>query len=228
MPCWVIVSTSREGVGPTSKTPRAAMPSPPDPTSPRAGFAWKFPSTVALVLVLSAIAWWGHVATTSHQPVRPQLLCQGYSACSADGYPTHGYPRHLSSSYWGSVPGDSCTNYVAYVERMGQVVVDGAVERGELGNAATWAARASSHGIIVRSSPSVGSVAQWDAGSPGVGPLGHVGIVEAVSHGGTVLEVSEQDILGRTDGFAWVRLVRGQPGPGGQSWPDAFLVFPTL
>lgn len=203
------------------------MSPPPVPASPRAGFTWRFPSTVALVLVLSAIAWWGHVATTSHQSPKPQLLCQGYNACGADGYSTHGYQHHLASSYWGSVPGDSCTNYVAYVEQTRHVVVDGAVTNGALGNAATWAARAPSQGISVRLSPTIGSVAQWNAGAPGVGPLGHVAVVEAVSDGGAILELSEQDLQGRTDGYAWVRLVRGQPGPGGQSWPDSFLTLAT-
>lgn len=89
-------------------------------------------------------------------------------------------------SYWGMYAGHNCTNYVAW--RLSSTGI--ARPRTQPGNAADWAANAVIDGYAVDDVPTVGAVAQWDAGVGGYGADGHVAYVERVEDDGTVL-VSE-------------------------------------
>jgi surface antigen len=87
----------------------------------------------------------------------------GYYGASTWGYPVTG-------------GGHNCTNYAAY-----RLSKNGASNPGNLGNAANWANNARYKGFTVNNIPVAGSIAQWNAYTPG-GPsqYGHVAYVEAV------------------------------------------------
>jgi len=114
-------------------------------------------------------------------------LCDGYAACSVHGYSTHGYQVHAGTSYWEMEAGDECTNYVAFVESSAYRVPEPGYG---LGNAGSWGANARAHGVEVNQTPSVGSVAEWYGDSYGIGPDGHVAVVEQVGCALKLAEVS--------------------------------------
>lgn len=87
------------------------------------------------------------------------------------------------NSYWGMTPGHNCTNYVAW-KLIGLGVPRPATGPG---NAGEWAANAIADGYLVNRTPAVGAVAQWDAGTPMGGELGHVAYVEAVHDDGSIV-----------------------------------------
>jgi surface antigen len=149
--------------------------------------------------------------------------CTGWSGCSQGGYTTHGYQAHEGSQYWGSVTGNECTNYTAYVE---QTVYGVAAPKYSLGNAGSWASNASSHNVPVNGQPSTGSIAQWNYNA-GVGMLyGHVAIVEAVAADGSWIKVSQQDIAGVTDGYDWQIVYKNNAlNSKYQPWPSNFIHF---
>lgn len=41
------------------------------------------------------------------------VLCTGYDACAAAGYPDAGYEANASTSWWRQYAGHNCTNHVA-------------------------------------------------------------------------------------------------------------------
>ncbi|MGH9170595.1 MAG: CHAP domain-containing protein [Acidimicrobiales bacterium] len=159
-------------------------------------------------------------ATASPAAAPSEVLCQGYSACTDVGYPSHGYGDAEWNSYWGMDAGDECTNYVAYVE---SVVYGVRSPDYVLGNAVDWPQAAAADGVLVNRTPSVGSVAEWGAYDPGVGPDGHVAIVEAVGPGDSWIEVSQQHFDEYADGYIWTKIFAGSQA--WQSWPDAFIHF---
>jgi surface antigen len=151
------------------------------------------------------------------------VLCSGYAACASLGYDSHGYPTHGGTSYWQMTAGDECTNYVAYVEA---TVFGAPTPDYLLGNAGQWPASAAEHGVTVNDVPSVGAVAEWDGGAYGIGPEGHVAIVEKVGpHDGYIL-ISQQHIGSDVNGFDWTQINAGFPADSWQSWPDHFIHFP--
>ncbi len=146
-------------------------------------------------------------------------VCGGYSGCSASGHTTHGYEAHAGASYWGMEADNECTNYVAYVE---SAVYGAPTPAYNLGNADAWAVNAAAHGVQVNDVPSVGAVAEWNGGEPGLPPPGHVAVVEAVGPDDSYIVVSQQHIH-VADGYDWELIRAG--AQAWESWPDQFIHF---
>jgi hypothetical protein len=118
--------------------------------------------------------------------------------------------------------GNECTNYVAYVEaRYFRVATPGY----RLGNAYQWPTAAAAHGVTVSKVPSVGSVAVWDGGAYGIGPDGHVAVVERVGPRHRYIVVSQQHLRGVANGYEWTRINAGFPARAWESWPSQFIHF---
>jgi surface antigen len=149
-------------------------------------------------------------------------LCSGYDGCDAAGMPSHDYSSGYYTSWWDMDPGDECTNYVAYVE---STVYGVPTPDYELGNAADWPAAAAANGVVVNSTPTVGSVAVWNPYSPGIGPLGHVAVVEEVGPRNSWIVISQQHLLADADGYEWTRLNPNEPGAEWEAWPNYFIHF---
>jgi surface antigen len=155
--------------------------------------------------------------------VPSSVLCMGWTACASQGYPSYGYATQGYQSYWDMSPGDECTNYVAYVESQ----VFAAPAPGYLlGNGGQWAASAAAQGVTVNDVPSVGAVAEWNGGSYGMGPLGHVAVVEKIGPDDSYIDISQQNIGSAADGYEWVQINAGFPSTTWQAWPDNFIHFP--
>jgi surface antigen len=150
------------------------------------------------------------------------VVCTGYAGCARRGHSDHGYPRHATASYWRMTAGNECTNYVAYVEAR---VFHARRPRYLLGNAGQWAATAAAHGVVVNHVPSRGAVAEWDGGAPGMGPEGHVAVVERVGRRGRYIIISQQHVGSDRNGYDWTRINAGFPARDWQEWPDHFLHF---
>jgi len=151
------------------------------------------------------------------------IVCAGYASCDSRGDPSHGYAAHAGVSYWRMFAGDECTNYVAYVE---SAVLKAPEPPYLLGNAGQWPATAAAHGVVVNDVPSVGAVAEWDGGAPGMGWAGHVAVVEKVGPRGRYIVISQQHIGADPDGYDWTRINAGFPAADWQEWPDHFIHFP--
>jgi len=147
-------------------------------------------------------------------------LCNGYAACSVSSYTTHGYPSHSSSSYWRMDPGDECTNYTAFVESQTYGVATPAYV---LGNGGDWATNARLHGVLVNTIPTVGSVAEWNGDEAGIGPEGHVAVVERVGAHGSYIVVSQQHVMADANGYDWEQIDAGSNS--WEPWPDNFIHF---
>ncbi len=174
-------------------------------------------SRLALLLTLLCVAL-APLAGTAQ--AADSQLCSGYVACNAGTFTTHGYENAAGTSWWSMYAGINCTNYVAYVES--QVY---GVSRPSLllGNAYQWAANAAAMGIPVDSTPRVGAVAVWGAGTPGMGSDGHVAVVEAVAADGSYIDVSQSGMALSGDGFDWERVYR--TGGSWEPWPSSFIHF---
>jgi surface antigen len=152
-------------------------------------------------------------------------LCDGYAACTAAGYPSHGYGAHADSSYWMMSAGDECTNYTAFVE---QTVYGVRAPGYVLGDGGVWAQSAAARGVVVDRTPTVGAVAEWDDGTDGIGGPGHVGVVEAVGrvgHGIGWIDISQQHIDGDADGYDWERIDAHSSSSAWEPWPSHFIHF---
>jgi surface antigen len=150
-------------------------------------------------------------------------LCEGWSGCSCSPYTTHAYENVMGTSWWGMNTGTDCTNYVAFVESS----VYGVTEPDfHLGAAKDWATNAAEHGVTVNETPSVGSVAQWNANDPDINSDGHVAIVEQVGLNGSYIVVSQDNWSSDTNDFGWALILADTPGQG-EPWPDNFIHFPT-
>jgi surface antigen len=150
------------------------------------------------------------------------VLCDGYTGCNRAGYHSHGYGQHQTRSYWRMDAGDECTNYVAYVE----ATTFGVRAPGYLlGNADQWPGRAWAHGVSVNRVPRVGSVAVWGGKAYGIGPQGHVAVVEKVGPHDSYIIVSQQHLLAEANGYDWTRINAGFPSHSWQSWPRRFIHF---
>ena len=153
----------------------------------------------------------------------PSTLCDGYVACSTGSFTTHGYPAHAGSSYWRMYAGNNCTNYVAYVE---STAFGAATPPNLLGDADQWPTNALRDGALVNHTPTVGSVAEWNPGSPGIPSPGHVAVVERVGPDQSYIVISEQNILDAND-YAWVKINADSSLNQWQQWPSNFIHFPT-
>jgi surface antigen len=147
-------------------------------------------------------------------------VCSGYAACSSGGFTTHGYEAHSSVSYWTMSPGDQCTNYVAYTESTTYGVPTPSFN---LGNGGSWAVNAAANGVLVNNVPSVGAVAEWNGGEPGLPPPGHVAVVEAVGPNDSYIVISQQHIAADPGGYDWMHINAGSQG--WEPWPDNFIHF---
>jgi surface antigen len=153
----------------------------------------------------------------------PSTLCHGYVACSRGTFTTHGYPAHFGTPYWRMYAGNNCTNYVAYVESTTYGV---ATPPNLLGNAGQWPTTATLDGALVNQTPTVGSVAEWNPGSPGIPFPGHVAIVEQVGPHQSYIVISQQDIFD-VDSYDWIRINADSSVNQWQQWPSHFIHFPT-
>lgn len=147
-------------------------------------------------------------------------LCGGYATCNAEGFSTHGYENAAGQSWWAMYPGINCTNYAAFVESQAYGVAEPDLL---LGDAYEWADRAAEAGIPVDQTPTVGSVAQWDADAPGMGGYGHVAIVEAVASNGSYIDVSQSGMGTADDGYDREQIDRS--GGSWEPWPSSFIHF---
>jgi len=162
----------------------------------------------------------GGVLDSSSASADAFKVCSGYGACSVNGYTTHGYEAHAGVSYWTMNAGNECTNYVAYVES----AVYGVSTPGyNLGNGGAWAANAAAHGVVVNNVPTVGAVAEWNGGEPGLPPPGHVAVVEAVGPDDSYIVISQQHIAADPGGYDWMRIDAGSQS--WEPWPDHFIHF---
>ncbi len=151
-------------------------------------------------------------------------LCSGYTACSQGTFTTHGYQNHSGSSYWTMYPGDNCTNYVAFVESTEYQVPTPTFN---LGDGGLWATAAAQNGVLVNSTPAVGSVAVWSGGSSGMGADGHVAVVEAVGPNDTYIVISQQHIFNDVNGYDWTVINADASQNQWEQWPDSFIHFST-
>jgi surface antigen len=147
-------------------------------------------------------------------------LCTGYAACSTGSFTTHYYELSAADSWWRMYPGDNCTNYVAFVESQ---VYDVPEPDFQLGDGGQWGYRAAEYGVPVNEDPTVGSVAVWDAGAPGMGGYGHVAVVEDVAPNGSYIDVSQSGMGSADDGYDWERIYAS--GGSWEPWPDSFIHF---
>jgi surface antigen len=150
------------------------------------------------------------------------IVCAGWSGCDANGDSSHDYAAHEDVPYWRMIAGNECTNYVAYVE---SAVFGAPAPSYLLGNAGQWPASAEAHGVAVNGVPSVGAVAEWDGGAPGMGPMGHVAVVEQVGPDDRYIVISQQHIGSDPDGYDWTRINAGFPSANWQEWPSHFIHF---
>jgi surface antigen len=163
-------------------------------------------------------------ARSAAADVPSTVLCTGWASCASQGFPSYGYATEGYQSYWNMSPGDECTNYAAYVESR----VFGAPAPADLlGNGGQWAISAADQGVTVNDVPSVGAVAEWNGGAYGMGPLGHVAVVEKVGPGDSYIDISQQNIGSAADGYEWVQINAGFPATTWQEWPDNFIHFPV-
>jgi surface antigen len=176
---------------------------------------WQVP---AIVAIAGLPAFAGHSAARGPS----SIVCAGYASCSTRGHSSHGYAAHARASYWRMTAGNECTNYVAYVE---SAAFRAPEPRYLLGNAGQWAATAAAHGVPVNRRPTVGAVAEWDGGAPGMGPAGHVAVVEKVGPRDRYIVISQQHIGSDPDGYDWTRINAGFPASTWQEWPDHFIHF---
>jgi surface antigen len=150
------------------------------------------------------------------------IVCAGWSACDASGHSSHGYGPHEGTMYWRMYAGNNCTNYVGYAETAAFGVPAPSYL---LGDAGQWAASAAAHGVPVNGVPSVGAVAEWDGGAPGMGAAGHVAVVEQVGPNDSYIVISQQAIGSDPDGYDWTRINAGAPASQWQEWPSHFIHF---
>jgi surface antigen len=151
-----------------------------------------------------------------------RTLCTGWARCARHGYPSYHYQSKGWRSYWRMSAGDECTNYAAYVESAVYHVREPSYL---LGNGGQWAQSAAAHGVLVNHTPSVGAVAEWDGGAFGIGPMGHVAVVEAVGPHDRYILISQQHISSERDDYDWTKIRAHYPADEWQEWPSNFIHF---
>ena len=134
------------------------------------------------------------------------VLCTGYDACNAAGYPDSGYKAVSSTSYWRQTPGHNCTNYAAY--RLVKNGLPNERPASLTGNAYNWGP---AFPDLTDDKPAKGAIAWWDTS---YSATGHVAYVEKVISPDEIL-VSEDNWGGD---FRWRRVTRS-----GGRWPQGFI-----
>jgi surface antigen len=190
------------------------------------GAALRLPVLAVLAAGLTLVTGSGPASAAGPDlsQVASSLLCTGWSGCAGSGYASYAYSSQGYQSYWDMSAGDECTNYVAYVESQ---VFGAPTPDYLLGNGGQWAASAAAHGVVVNDVPSVGAVAEWNGGSYGMGPLGHVAVVEKVGPDDSYIYISQQNISSAPDGYEWVRINAGFAPSSWEEWPSNFIHFPV-
>jgi surface antigen len=179
-------------------------------------------TAVIFVALIASLAGLGLCSVTAAR-ADGIVLCQGYADCSVGNFTTNGYESAAATSWWQMYPGVNCTNYAAYVESQ----IFGVAKPGYLlGDAGQWAANAAAHGVTVDGVPSIGSVAVWDSGAPGMGGYGHVGIVEAIGPDGDYIDVSQSGMGTSSNGYNWEQIYPGTRSGSWEPWPSSFIHFP--
>jgi surface antigen len=163
-----------------------------------------------------------HLSARHAMGLPSRTLCTGWTACTHRGYPSYKYQAQGARSYWRMTAGDQCTNYAAYVE---STVYHVRRPRYLLGNGGQWAASASAHGVLVNHTPSVGAVAEWVGGAFGIGPTGHVAVVEAVGPHRRYILISQQHIAAEQDHYDWTKIKAHYPANEWMEWPSFFIHF---
>ena len=175
--------------------------------------------TVLLISVLIATFYGLGLSAAGAQPDGSDL-CAGYAACSVGSFTTHYYEDSAADAWWRMYPGDNCTNYAAFVESQVYKVPEPDLL---LGDGGQWGYRAAADGVPVDDNPSVGAVAVWDEGTPGMGGYGHVAVVEDVAPDGSYIDVSQSGMGSAQDGFDWERIY--VDGGSWEPWPNSFIHF---
>lgn len=172
----------------------------------------------ATLLVVAALTGFEVFGASTAQAATTLCTGSSFSACTGMGYTDHGYSAHSGTNYWGAYAGHNCTNYVAYVETQNAVAAPSYM----LGNANQWWAQAAGHVTESTTTPVVGSVAWWDAGTL-MGPDGHVAYVEGVtgSPGSYIITISEDAYP--SGPFDWKKIAQGDT-----YWPGGFIYFANL
>ncbi|WP_076261013.1 CHAP domain-containing protein [Intrasporangium flavum] len=134
------------------------------------------------------------------------VLCTGYDACNAAGYPDSAYKANAAMSWWRQSTGHNCTNYVAY--RLVKNGLPNTKPTSLSGNASNWGP---SFPAQTNTSPAVGSIAWWDTS---FSSTGHVAYVEQVLSASDII-ISEDNWGGD---FRWRRVTL----TGGR-WPKGFI-----
>jgi len=179
-----------------------------------------FVGRVAVCLALSATFCYA-LSNAASAAASNSTLCHGYVACSQDPFSTHGYQTHSGTSYWNMDAGNNCTNYVAFVE---STVYGVATPAYRLGDAREWPQSTALHGAVVNHVPTIGSVAEWKGGSPGIPFPGHVAIVEAIGPGDSYIVISQQNVQD-VDDFDWIRINADSATNQWEQWPSTFIHF---
>ena len=179
----------------------------------------RYVSALATLALLAASLGVGALTATAASAATK--LCSGssYSTCVNAGYTDHGYGTHSGTSYWGADPGHNCTNYIAYVETKNHVTRPSYA----LGNAWQWWSEANGHVTESTTTPVVGSVAWWGKNQGGVGPLGHVAYIEAVSGSPGSYTITISEDAAPSGPFDWMKISQGDP-----RWPGGFIYFDNL
>lgn len=102
---------------------------------------------------------------------------------AADDYP---YTGQSGTDPWGFYKG-YCTSFVAWRmnRNAGPMTFYNLMDGGRFSDAGNWAANARTLGIPVDTTPAVGAIAWWAAGT--ISPSGHVAYVEAVNANGSIV-----------------------------------------
>lgn len=139
----------------------------------------------------------------------------GYSHPDAPDCAESGTNRECLKDLWGMTQGQ-CTSWVAYrlYTQLGVPFGERYLNQ-DWGNARDWGTTARLAGVRVDDQPAVGSVA-WFEGAD-ADSLGHVGYVEEVRAGGSVV-MSEMNFDGH-NGFRLRTLARTD------GWPSGFIHF---
>ena len=157
-------------------------------------------TTIVLALGVSLVS----VAAPASALSSSTTLCKGYEGCADYGMSSHGYNTANKNMYWRMYAGHNCTNYAAYMMvKAGMSNVRPWTNA--TGNAAGWGVGLKSK---TNSTPGIGSIAWWKAGT------GHVAYVEAVISP-TEIIISEDSWGGD---FYW-RVINKSSG----GWPNGFI-----
>jgi len=167
---------------------------------------------LAMGFVLSFVATPAHAASTylcNSQQSADFTTCTNVIADATHGYSSNG---NNTTSYWRAgvaASGHNCTNYVGYMLTVRNGVPSPGIK---MGDGKDWGESALSLGYVVDQTPTVGSIAQWNAVNSS--DYGHVAYVESVAPDNSSITVSEDSYITETYGyFDWRQSTPAVVGP---------------